>query len=95
MLARIAEIMVNSARESDLVARWGGDEFLVVAPDTSASNAKPLMQRLHEAINGTQIADVEVGMTFGCAEYSPGDNLDEVLARADAELYCEKKEESR
>ena len=95
VLVEIAGIMASSARKSDLVARWGGDEFLIVAPDTSASSVEPLMQRLHEAINGTRVAGVEVSMSFGFAEYSPGDNLNDVLARADAELYDEKKEECK
>ncbi|MFO8032029.1 MAG: GGDEF domain-containing protein [Desulfohalobiaceae bacterium] len=87
VLAGIARVLANSVRESDFVARWGGDEFLLVAPDTSAADAKQFIQRCREAIKKAEIDGVEVSMTFGSAEFCPGDKLDDVLARADSQLY--------
>jgi diguanylate cyclase (GGDEF)-like protein len=87
VLAGIARVLADSVRESDFVARWGGDEFLLVAPDTSAADAKQFIQRCREAINKAEIGGVQVSMTFGSAEFRPGENMDDVLARADSQLY--------
>ncbi|MFP4258052.1 MAG: diguanylate cyclase domain-containing protein [Desulfovermiculus sp.] len=93
VLTGIGRILADSVRESDFVARWGGDEFLVVAPDTSAASARQLMKRCWEAIENASICGIPIRMTFGAAEFRPGDSLDDVLARADVQLYREKRRE--
>lgn len=92
VLTGIARILADSVRESDFVARWGGDEFLLVAPDTSAASARQLMKRCREAIDNTLICGIQMSLTFGVAEYRPGDSLDDILARADVQLYGGKRE---
>ncbi|MFW5971819.1 MAG: GGDEF domain-containing protein [Desulfovermiculus sp.] len=91
ILAGIARALTSSARSSDFVARWGGDEFLIVAPETRADQTRKLVQRCRQAIEQGQVAGVQVSLSFGVAEFQPGDTVDTVLARADEELYSGKK----
>ncbi|AGA33213.1 diguanylate cyclase/phosphodiesterase (GGDEF & EAL domains) with PAS/PAC sensor(s) [Thioalkalivibrio nitratireducens DSM 14787] len=82
-------------RESDLLARWGGEEFLIVAPETGAREAAMLAERCRIAIADEPIAGVGITGTFGVAELvSDDDVVDTLLARADAMLY-EGKEGGR
>ena len=95
VLAGIARRLIDSVRESDFVARWGGDELLIVAPDTPAEEAKQVINRCRQAITESPIAGVKVSLTFGLAQYNPEDSLDDVLARADVQLDGEKGKEVR
>ncbi len=91
VLAGIARVLAESVRESDFAARWGGDEFLLVAPDTSTASARQLMKRCREAIEQAPIWGIQIRMTFGAAEFRTGDSLDDVLSRADVQLYGGKR----
>jgi diguanylate cyclase (GGDEF)-like protein len=91
VLAGIGKILTASVRESDFVARWGGDEFLLVAPDTSAASVRQLMKRCREAIERAPICGIQIRMTFGAAEFRSGDSLNDVLSRADVQLYEGKR----
>ena len=68
-------------RPNDLLARSGGDEFVIVAPDTTGDQALRLAARLRAA------TPPATGVSIGVAEWGPGDGVDELLARADREMY--------
>ena len=94
-LARIARILANGMRESDLVARWGGDEFAVLLSETGAGEAQHTAERLKAAVADATIdvadATVPLAISVGAAAYPGGDaQLDAWLAAADAALYAGK-----
>lgn len=91
VLASVAELLRATVRESDAVARWGGEEFLIIASDTSLGDARILAERCRRAIEAEPIAGVKMSMTFGVAQYRHGDSPASLLARADANLYAGKK----
>jgi diguanylate cyclase (GGDEF)-like protein len=90
VLAEVGRILSQAVRQSDLVARWGGEEFLVVATDTSDNGALMLAERCRSAIADEPLAGVRITATLGVAEFRPGDTLENVLAKADSMLYTGK-----
>ena len=90
-LRGVAERLLASVRVEDRLARWGGEEFLVLLPDTGLEAAAVAADRLRTAV---ATASFEAGgrrlgvtATFGVAFYAPRGNLDAVVRAADRALY--------
>jgi len=90
VLVELGRILRNSLRETDLVARWGGEEFLIVAPEIDMQEAKELAERCRCAIASRQVAGINLTMSFGVTELREKDSVDTVLSRADNLLYKAK-----
>jgi diguanylate cyclase (GGDEF)-like protein len=95
VLKRIAAAMQRALRETDTVARIGGDEFVIIQTDVeAATDVKGVASRVLEAISEKHFADgidMTVGASIGIA-YAPwdGDTADELLRKADLALYRSK-----
>jgi diguanylate cyclase (GGDEF)-like protein len=78
-------------RDSDTAARWGGEEFLFVLPNTSPRKADVALQRLRSALVNAQITpsapELRVTFSAGIAQHEPGQFLSRTLERADRALY--------
>ena len=89
--ARLAE---NAFRGTDLVARWGGEEFLVLMPQTTMATAFPALQRLASEVRGAKFLDIssalQITISVGVAGLSAGETLAELMERTDAALYRAK-----
>ena len=94
VLQRIAAVFRNTVRNSDLVARWGGDEFVMLFPRTSLEQAKKLTRRQHEDIEQlSKETEVPFGVTFGLIETTVlEDDFDAMLIKVDEAMYQAKKE---
>jgi diguanylate cyclase (GGDEF)-like protein/PAS domain S-box-containing protein len=96
VLKAVAEALRATARGADIVARFGGEEFVLVLPDTAADLAARIAERLRLAIEalstdvGGQV--IRVTASFGVAQRAAQESQLEVLERADAALYSSKKE---
>lgn len=90
-----ARAIQKNARKVDIVARYGGDEFVILLPNTSETGAIQLARRLREAIHNCRISENEyLTVSVGVAVHSPDDpNSEALLARADMALYKAKDEE--
>ena len=79
-------------RASDLVCRFGGDEFVLLMPETGLPTAFDIAERLRATLAGTTIADCPTRTTasIGVAALQEGDSLTELIARADGALYRSK-----
>ncbi|BFR49561.1 diguanylate cyclase [Nitratidesulfovibrio sp. HK-II] len=90
-LQAFAVVVRDNVRGADTVGRWGGEEFLVLCPETTAEEAAQLAERLRAATRATPF---EGGRTHtvsaGVAAFHEGDDLDALLNRADAALYRAK-----
>jgi diguanylate cyclase (GGDEF)-like protein/PAS domain S-box-containing protein len=96
VLLRVAEILTHELRSADWVGRWGGDEFILVIPDSTAATAMATVERVRERIGAALIdADghqISITVTVGLALFRPEtDGLQGVIQRADAALYLAKR----
>ncbi len=91
VLARLAARMRESIRDIDRVARWGGEEFIFLLPETELDGARVLAEKLRQDIqhsvfefNGSKL---QITLTLGIATIRPGESLEGCVARADRALY--------
>ena len=92
VLRGIARIVQQRGRLSDVVGRWGGEEFIILCPETPVTGALGLAEQLRARIARQEFAGVgRRTASFGVAEAAPGEMLLEVVARADAALYEAKR----
>lgn len=91
-LRQFAEVAREAARDTDLVARWGGEEFTFVLPTASAEQALEWVDRLRSRLADTQAANSTTIFTasFGIADTTMAQTLEDLLRIADAALYCSK-----
>jgi len=96
VLRVIASRIKSSLRKHDLVGRVGGEEFLVVCPDSSLGDTVVVAERVRNIINGEEIGDgvdqVKVALSAGVTMLTAGDDsADKVFSRADTALYKAKE----
>lgn len=91
VLKELATLMKNLLRKVDFIARWGGEEFLMLLTETDASEALIMAERLRLRIAqhpfNFQSQQLHVTMTFGISEYQDEPSMEEAFKRADRALY--------
>ncbi|MFO8191213.1 MAG: PAS domain S-box protein [Bacillota bacterium] len=96
LLKTAANILRNSCREEDIIARWGGDEFVVILPQTEERDAQLICKRITEGCRGTFVKDVPVSIALGLAtKTSETTNPLETLQEAENDMYRQKLTGSR
>jgi diguanylate cyclase (GGDEF)-like protein len=91
VLMQLSRVVQKLIRSNDLLARWGGEEFLILLPGADALMAFQAAEKLREAIARTSFDGIgSVTCSFGVAQYAPGDASDALIAHADAALYLAK-----
>ena len=97
VLKQLTDVMRSSVRNVDLVSRLGGEEFVVVMPDTPDTFAMMVAERLREVVENTPMTlddgrELKVTISIGCAMRlkDSDDSGDQLIARADAALYQAK-----
>jgi len=91
-LSQLAGRVVPAIRASDIFARWGGEEFVILVPGATAENARLLAEKLRSEIEHGEFAPVgQLTCSFGVAEFRKGDSADDLLRRADQALYRAKQ----
>jgi diguanylate cyclase (GGDEF)-like protein/PAS domain S-box-containing protein len=95
VLKNTVDLLHSIIRKSDILARWGGEEFMIIAPLINADELKTLAESLRSAIE--QYCHEKVGKvtaSFGASLVNPSDNIDSLLKRVDSALY-ESKQKGR
>jgi diguanylate cyclase (GGDEF)-like protein len=97
VLKEFARVGRESLRESDVLGRWGGEEFLLVMPEATLEFALASLERMRTLVFGIHLpasgAGLRVSLSAGLAtNQRHGRSLDEMIARADAALYVAKNE---
>lgn len=92
ILKEIALIIRDVLRVSDYPFRWGGEEFVIICPNTTQCDVKTLAERLRERIAQNNFSLVKkVTVSIGVTQYYDGESIDEMIKRADQALYQAKE----
>jgi diguanylate cyclase (GGDEF)-like protein len=92
VLTELTRLVAGHVRDHDTFGRYGGEEFLLITPQTSAPEAQALAERLRAAVAGHRFpATGSLTCSFGVAADIPGDTPDSLIARADTALYAAKQ----
>ncbi len=94
VLKEVAKILQNNIRKTDILGRWGGEEFLIVTPDINARQCFLLCEKLRKAVE-KQIfegMDSSVTISIGIAEFILNENMDKFIERADKAMYFSKEQ---
>jgi diguanylate cyclase (GGDEF)-like protein len=95
VLSQIATILKSSVRGSDYIFRYGGDEFLILLPETDEQGAEIVCRRVKGRVaewNGTNpVGDVAVSISLGLYLHVTGQSAEKDVAEADARMYTEKQ----
>jgi diguanylate cyclase (GGDEF)-like protein len=101
LLIKVAKVLTESIRKTDFVIRMGGDEFLVVFPETTMKEANMAWHRICKRVEETNenIENYNLSLSYGFYEYSKemqnGMSIDDLIKRADAEMYKKKFKQSK
>jgi len=92
VLKEISKILLNSIRKVDYFGRWGGEEFLIILPETNLQAAEKLAERLRGNIEQSSFSKVDnLTSSFGVASYSEEKGIEDIIQAADQALYRAKE----
>ena len=92
VLRIIADIICKSVRSTDMAARWGGEEFLVILPETDAHGAKILAERIRTRVASYQFSQIDnATLSIGVSTMILDDDPDTLVKRTDLALYRAKE----
>lgn len=94
VLQRVAQCLSSNIRSSDLIARFGGEEFVVLLTETAIDDALGQVERMREAVAKLEIeaAPVQIRVSAGLAQWMDSETGDSLLQRSDRALYKAKSE---
>ncbi|MFO7815510.1 MAG: sensor domain-containing diguanylate cyclase [Halanaerobiales bacterium] len=91
-LKTYAEILQNNSRKEDIIARWGGDEFVILLPKTNQKITENLLDRIKESVSKVKIKGEELSIAWGYAiKDSEEQDIEEIFKKADEIMYENKK----
>ncbi|MFP5299483.1 MAG: diguanylate cyclase domain-containing protein, partial [Actinomycetota bacterium] len=88
---RIAEVLTTTLRASDIVFRYGGDEFAAILPDSGIGSAYLAAERCREKVHSLTVDGTPITCSIGIAELSAGRSTEELLAKAEIALFRAKE----
>ena len=99
VLSQIAAILKSCVRGSDFVVRYGGDEFLLLLPETDHAGGEIVRQRVHRRVaewdRSNRVGDLPISLSLGLYLHVTGQTADKDVAEADARMYAEKQASKR
>lgn len=91
VLVEVTSVTSKIIRATDVLVRWGGEEFVVLAPEIGLNSAAMLADKIRTAISEHSFpSELKVTMSFGVTEIEVGDSLETIMNRADSALYESK-----
>jgi len=100
ILKKVAKFFKTTLREIDIICRVGGDEFLLIFPESSLNDALLIRERLNkklEKLNQTHNKPYNIGLSIGISYYSPSNplSIDKLISIADENMYKEKNKKRK
>ncbi len=93
VLKKISQILSTNSRESDIVGRWGGEEFLIICPNTNLYSARHVAEKMRQVIEIESFGiDFCVTASFGISEYKSAQACESMILMVDRALYKAKEE---
>ncbi len=87
----VAKTFMDLIRDVDMIARFGGEEFIMLLPQAAGQDALKVVDRIREKLSRTRLRyrdrEIRVSASCGLAEFTPGDDPETVFSRADEALY--------
>ncbi|NCB74529.1 MAG: diguanylate cyclase [Clostridia bacterium] len=91
IIQNVAEVLKNECRSNDIIARIGGDEFVILLPQTTAASVEKLVKRIEETISNISVMDVHISISFGWeTKVSIKQSAIDVLKSAENFMYQKK-----
>ncbi|MEW6442670.1 MAG: diguanylate cyclase [bacterium] len=94
VLRSVSEVLREAVRKQDLVARWGGEEFLMMLPDTDLKGGLQVAEKMRKLVNSRVFPvgphEVRITLSIGVSAYLPGQKIDDCIKQADQALYQAK-----
>lgn len=91
-LKTYAEILKKNSRQEDIIARWGGDEFVILLPNADRKGTELLLERIKTAVDNVKIAGEKMSIALGYAiKETPDQDIQDVFKQADKNMYRNKK----
>ena len=91
ILLELANLLKKSVRSSDIVSRWGGEEFLIVTPKTNLEQAGVLAEHIRQNLKIHEFSyKISITVSFGVTSFQKNDTLETIILRADEALYKAK-----
>ena len=97
MIKSLARLLLQRLRQSDVIGRYGGEEFVIILPDTDLAAAVHVANNLRQAVATKDVINRTSGekmgritLSVGVAEYLDGETESQIIERADAALYTSK-----
>lgn len=88
VLKTLAHSIKNTIRNTDLFVRWGGKEFIIIAPSTALNSAQSLAENIRKSVEHFDFEEVgSITCSFGVTAYQQGDSLDSMVKRIDEAMY--------
>ncbi|WP_404399370.1 GGDEF domain-containing protein [Idiomarina seosinensis] len=91
VLCHLAKVLTVQVRKQDTLARWGGEEFVALMPDTSQSEAQQLAERLRQRVADEAFDETRITVSCGVALLSGNGKAESLIATADRALYQAKQ----
>ncbi|MDR9439396.1 MAG: diguanylate cyclase [Halomonas sp.] len=93
VLRQLSELATQSVRQSDIVSRWGGEEFMVLMPEVEGGSAIKAAEKLRNAIAQAEFSGPgHITISVGASSYIAGEMRDEIVTRVDDAMYRAKSE---